>query len=103
MRRILIEHAHGKLTLKRGARSERVDLEHLELAVAVPSEDLLALHESLSELERLDQQSAELIKLRYFAGLTRDQAAETLGISARTADKLWSFARAWLFRAIQGR
>jgi len=101
MRRILIENARRKMTLKRGARSERVDLDQVDLAVAMPSEGLLALHEALSQLEHLDQQSAELVKLRYFAGLTRDQAAETLGISPRMADKLWSFARAWLFRAIR--
>jgi RNA polymerase sigma factor (TIGR02999 family) len=100
MRRILIDRARGKLTLKRGGRGKRVDLDQLALAEDEPLDELLALDDALSELERHDSQAANLVKLRYFAGFTHQQAAEALGISRGAADRLWVLARTWLRRQI---
>jgi RNA polymerase sigma factor (TIGR02999 family) len=102
MRRILVENARHKTSLKRGGRRacERLDEETL-VAPQVPDE-VLALDEALSLLTATDAQAAELVKLRYFAGLTLKQAAEALRISPRTADFLWAFARAWLLRKLEG-
>ena len=98
MRRILVENARAKRRLKRGGEGQRVPLD--EGAVAAPESDerLLALDEALAKLEERDHRKAELVKLRYFAGLTIEQAAEALGIGTSTADRDWSYARAWLFR-----
>jgi RNA polymerase sigma factor (TIGR02999 family) len=102
MRRILVDSARRKASLKRGAAGERVDLD--ELAVTPDSEidDILSVHEALDKFANTDPQAAELVKLRYFAGLTTEQAAEVLGISARSAYYTWTYARAWLRRAMQG-
>ncbi len=101
MRRILIDRARQKLSLKRGARAERVNLDELEIALAADDETLLALDEALAELSLEDPDSAEFIKLRFFAGLTNDEAAQALGIPERTARRHWGFARAWLYRALR--
>ena len=97
MRRILVDAARRRGTLKRGGDLERVDL----LDVIAPAEsdniDLLALDEALVQLEREHPQKAELVKLRYFAGCTLEAAAEHLGVSRATAQREWAFARAWLF------
>jgi len=100
MRRILVERARQKGTLKRGGGAHRMDLEQLSLAVDDPSQELLVLDEALSELERNDAQAAQLVKLRFFAGLTHQQAADALGISRRSADRLWALARAWLYQCV---
>jgi RNA polymerase sigma factor (TIGR02999 family) len=100
MRRILIENARRKRRQKRGGGGERVEVERIEVAEPVPSDDLLALDEALTELAQRDPPSAELVQLRFFAGLTQQQAAELLGISRRTADRTWAYARAWLFYQI---
>lgn len=100
MRRILVDNARGKQTLKRGGGRQRQPL--LEVPDSVPDEELLALHESLTRLEAQDPIKARLIELRYFAGLTGDQAAEVLGISPSSADRHWVFARAWLQADVQG-
>jgi RNA polymerase sigma factor (TIGR02999 family) len=102
MRRILVENARRKGSLKRGGGRAREELEEENLVAPRAPDDLLALDEALCQLAVTDPQAAELVKLRYFAGLTVKQAAEALGISARTADFLWSFARAWLLRKIEG-
>ncbi len=102
MRRILVENARRKASLKHGGGRERVDLDAIELAGPDRPDDLLALDDALAQLARDDPQTAELVKLRYFAGLSNKQAAELLGISPRTADFRWSFARAWLFERIAG-
>jgi RNA polymerase sigma factor (TIGR02999 family) len=102
MRRILIERARRKATHKRGGGGRRLDLEDLELAAEDRSHDLLALDEALTELEQHDAQAAQLVKLRYFAGLTHQRAAEVLGISRRAADRLWALARAWLYQRLAG-
>jgi len=101
MRRILIDRARQKLSLKRGGGSERVNLDELEVAIAADDETLLALDDALKKLSREDPDSAEFIKLRFFAGLTNDEAAQALRIPERTARRHWSFARAWLYRELQ--
>jgi RNA polymerase sigma factor (TIGR02999 family) len=102
MRRILVDNARRKQRLKHGGKLTRRNLDDAEPAVPEPPEDLLALDEALSKLAGADPQSAELVQLRYFAGLTLPEAAEVLGISPRTADRHWAYARAWLHREIQG-
>jgi RNA polymerase sigma factor (TIGR02999 family) len=101
MRRILIDRARQKLSLKRGAGPARVNLEDLEVASAADDDTLLAVDEALTKLAREDPDSAEFIKLRFFADMTNAEAAQALGIPERTARRHWSFARAWLFREIQ--
>jgi RNA polymerase sigma factor (TIGR02999 family) len=98
MRRILVENARAKRRLKRGGNLKRVPLD--ELAVAAPQSDdrLIELDEALEKLQQKDPRKAELVKLRYFAGLTIEQATEALGIATSTADRDWSYAKAWLFR-----
>ena len=96
MRRILVESARRKARVKHGGELQRQDIEPDELLAADISDDLLALDEALDRLAANDSQSAQLVKLRYFAGLTIPQAAEILGVSPRQADSLWSFARASL-------
>jgi RNA polymerase sigma factor (TIGR02999 family) len=100
MRRILIENARRKHRLKRGGHRRRIDLEDGELSIDGPSHDLIALDEALNKLAETDKEKAELVKLRYFAGLTIEQAAEVLGISPTTAKREWTYARAWLYRCI---
>jgi RNA polymerase sigma factor (TIGR02999 family) len=101
MRRILVENARRKRSLKRGGDRARLDFDELPLATE-PREDLLALDAALSKLAITDRAAADLVQLRYFAGLTLPEAAETLAISPRTAGRLWAFARAWLRREIEG-
>ena len=100
MRKILIDNARRKQRLKRGGGQNRVDLENAEIAAAEPSTDILALDEALSKLAKKDPVKAELVKLRYFAGLTIEQAAGMLGISITTTKRHWTYARAWLFREL---
>jgi RNA polymerase sigma factor (TIGR02999 family) len=102
MRRILIERARGKARGKRGGDRRRVDLDLVEPAADVPRDDLLALDEALAKLERKDPRKAALVKLRFFAGLTNEQAAAALGISPSTADNDWAYARAWLRLEVAG-
>ena len=98
MRRILVENARAKQRLKRGGDGQRVPLAEHQIAAPEEDERLLALDSSLEMLAAKDPRKAELVKLRYFAGLTIEQAAEALGIGTSTADRDWSYARAWLFR-----
>jgi RNA polymerase sigma factor (TIGR02999 family) len=100
MRRILVERARRKATLKHGQNIQPLNLDQFELACEDRPRQLLALDEALAELQGHDAQTAQLVKLRYFAGLTHQQAAEILGISRRAADRLWVLARAWLYRQI---
>ena len=102
MRRILVESARRRNQIKRGGDVEREALDASQLVAPEVSDDLLELDAALDRLEREDPQSAQLVKLRYFAGLTIPQAAEILSISPRKADFLWSFARAWLRRELAG-
>ena len=101
MRRILIERARRKLAAMHGAGAEHVDVDDIEIAASGEKEDeLLAVHEALDAFAAHDARKAELVKLRYFAGLTIEEAADALGISTPTAKRDWTYARAWLFREI---
>jgi RNA polymerase sigma factor (TIGR02999 family) len=97
MRRILINRARDRGRLKRGGNFCRLDLEQIEVALDTPSEDLLTLDEALTALEAEDPRSAALVKMRFFAGLSLAETAEMLGLSRRTADRTWEYARAWLY------
>jgi RNA polymerase sigma factor (TIGR02999 family) len=96
MRRILIGNARRRHAQKRGGQVQRVDLDALELADRTASEKLLAMEDALTRLAGKDPVKGELVKLRYFAGLTNQEAAAILGISTATADRYWAYARAWL-------
>jgi len=103
MRRILIERARRRARQRHGGGLERVDVDDPALAIAAPAatnDELLQVHESLDRLARHDARKAELVKLRYFVGLTIEQAAEVLGIAVPTAKRDWTYARAWLFQEI---
>ncbi len=101
MRRILIDHARTKKRLKRGGKSSPIPLDGLEIGSLEEADDLIDLDVALEKLEKQDEVKANLVKLRFFAGLSMQQAAETLGLSLRTAERHWSFARAWLQREIR--
>lgn len=103
MRRILIDQARRKRSQRQGGGLQRHELDHVEIAATEPSGDLLALNEALARFEAKDKLKAELVKLRYFAGLTIPQAAEALGISSATADRYWAYARAWLHSELSTR
>ena len=100
MRRILIDNARRKKYVRHGGGAERVNLDGLELAASMDDEQLLALHEALDQLAAHDAQKAELVKLRFFAGLTNEQTAKLLGVSEPTVKRHWAYARAWLYRAM---
>jgi len=100
MRRILVENARRKRSGKHGGGMVRQDLDEVQLVAPALNEDLLALDEALERLAEKDAVKAELVKLRHFAGLTVDQAAQALGISPATADRYWAYARAWLHAEI---
>ena len=102
MRRILVEIARQKASLKRGGDRDRVDVVESLLATPEPREDLVALDAALTKLAETDKQAAELVQLRYFAGLPIREIAEILGIAPRTADRLWVFAKAWLHQELEG-
>jgi RNA polymerase sigma factor (TIGR02999 family) len=101
MRRILVENARRKHSLKRGGAHKRLDLNAAQPVEVERTEPLLALDEALSRLQAHDPAKAELVKLRYFAGMTIEQAAETLAISVTTANRWWTYARAWLHEEIR--
>jgi RNA polymerase sigma factor (TIGR02999 family) len=101
MRRILIDKARRKRALRHGGGQQRVDIEGMEVAAPGDDDELLAVNEALDKLAAQNQPEAELVKLRYFVGMTLDESAQALGISARTADNYWAHARAWLYREIK--
>lgn len=101
MRRILVDAALRKKTLKRGGDRKRLDMADVEPAVSSPGEDVVALSEALDKLAEIQPQTAELVRLRYFAGLTNRQAAELLDVSPRKADSLWAYAKVWLHDRIE--
>jgi RNA polymerase sigma factor (TIGR02999 family) len=100
MRRILVENARRKRTEKRGGQQRRYDLLEIDPAAEARDDDLLALDEALSKLADREPELAELVQLRYFAGLSVEQSARALGVSARTVKRHWAFARAWLLREL---
>jgi RNA polymerase sigma factor (TIGR02999 family) len=103
MRRILVEHARRKQSLKRGGGAEREELDESALVLAAPPDELLAVHEALDQLAKEDATAAELVKLRYFVGMTMEEAATALGLAKRTAENVWTYARVWLHREIRKR
>ncbi len=103
MRRILIDNARRKRALRHGGGQQRVDLEKVDLASASADDQLLAINDALDKLAVQSKSEAELVKLRYFVGMTLEEAADALGISARTADNYWAHARAWLFHELKAK
>src|SRR5262245_36947634 len=101
MRRILINRARDKNRLKRGGKRRRIDLDKLEIALETPDDELLALDEALTRLEDENPVCANLVKLRFFAGLSLRETAAALELSSSTADRYWAYARAWLFEALR--
>jgi RNA polymerase sigma factor (TIGR02999 family) len=102
MRRILIDKARQKASLKRGADQPLDELHESQIETTAPADEILAVHEALDALSVEDTTAAEVVKLRYFVGMTIPEIAEALGISPRSADRHWLFARAWLKGAIRG-
>ncbi len=96
MRRILVDQARRKGSERQGGGLKRHPLEHVQIAAPEPSLDVVAIHEALARFEQIDKLKADLVKLRYFVGLTIPQAAEALGVSSASADRYWAYARAWL-------
>ena len=101
MRRILVDRARDKRRLRRGGGQRRIDLDLAEIPLDAPDADLMALDEALEKLEREDPACATLVKLRFFAGLTQEEAARSLGVGRRTADRHWAYAKAWLYHEIR--
>ena len=102
MRRILVDNARRKRAEKRGGRLERQAVDDIDIAAPAPSDDLLALDEALARLEAKDPVKAQLVKLRYFAGLSEEDAARALGVSRATVQRHWRYAKAWLFDELRG-
>jgi RNA polymerase sigma factor (TIGR02999 family) len=102
MRRILVNRAQEKRCLKRGGGWKRIDLDGLAVVEDASDDDLLAIHEALEQLARESPPCADLVKLRFFAGLTLDEAAVSLGLARRTADRYWAYARARLYEMLNG-
>ena len=98
MRRILVENARKRLTVKRGGGLERMDIQEIEIPIAAQKEDddILAVHEALDRFADSYPDMAEIVKLRYFVGMTLKEAGQALGVTSRTAKRWWAFARAWL-------
>jgi RNA polymerase sigma factor (TIGR02999 family) len=103
MRRILIDNARRKRALRHGGGQQRVDLEQVDLASSNDDDQLLAVNDALDKLAARSRVEAELVKLRYFVGMTLEEAAEALEISPRTADNYWAHARAWLFQELKAK
>lgn len=101
MRRILVDRARSKARIKRGGNAQRVELFDSAAVAYDQNEDLLEIDEALKELEAHHSRAAELVKLRYFVGMKHQEAAECLGISRRSADRLWLLARTWLFKRLK--
>ena len=101
MRRILIESARRKSRLKRGGHFERVGLEEIDIPLPMPADELLALDEALDRLATVNARASEVVKLCFFVGLTHEDAAKELRVSVSTVERLWSFARAWLFAEVR--
>ena len=103
MRRILVESARRKHAVRRGSGQAHADVDEIEIIAPVPDDELLAVHEALDGLAAHDAEKAELVKMRYFAGLSIEETASALGISERTAKRHWTYARAWLLDAMSAR
>jgi len=101
MRRILVEQARRKMALKRGGQADRQELHESWIAAPEPDEELLAVHDALDQLEATDPVAANLVRLRFFAGLTMQEAADILGMSVRSAQDVWAYARSWLHHKVR--
>lgn len=101
MRRILIENARRKSRLKRGGDQIRVDIEQIELASSTPDEKVLLIDEALEKLQRQDPEKARVVVLKFFGGRTNQEVAESLGVTERTVERHWAYAKAWLFQSIR--
>lgn len=101
MRRILVDHARRRQSQKRGGGASREELNESTLVLAAPPDELLAVHEALDTLAKEDAAAAELVKLRYFVGMTMEEAAAAMNLPKRTAESLWTYARVWLHREIR--
>lgn len=102
MRRILVDQARRRHAAKRGGLQQRVELPESHFVAPMPDDELLALHEALEQLASIDSAAADLVRLRFFAGLKTAEAAEALGMSVRSAHDLWAYARSWLRRKTKG-
>ena len=103
MRRILVDHARSRLAAKRGGGARPLNIDNMELPANVPQDEtLMCLHEALDGLEQADPRTAELVKLRYFVGMSYAEAAAAMGISVPTAKQWWAYARAWLLNELDG-
>jgi RNA polymerase sigma factor (TIGR02999 family) len=101
MRRILVDQARRRAAAKRGGQAERMAFDPSELAAPAPEEHLLAVHDALDDFARTDPEAATLVKLRFFGGMTMPEAAEALGMSVRSAQSVWAYARSWLRRRMR--
>lgn len=101
MRRILIDNARRKKAVRHGGGQQRLDIQDVDIAAGVKDDELLTVHEALDKFAAQDKEKAELVKLRYFAGLSFEDVADVLGISIPTAKRWWAYARAWLFSEIK--
>jgi len=101
MRRILVEHARRKLSQKRGGGAAHAELDESSIVLTAPPDELLAVNEALDKLAKEDPAAAELVKLRYFVGMTMDEAATAMGLAKRTAEGIWTYAKAWLSKEIK--
>jgi RNA polymerase sigma factor (TIGR02999 family) len=101
MRRILIENARRKSRLKRGGNQARLDIDQLEIAAATPDDKMLLIDEALERLQADDPEKAQVVILKFFGGRTNQEVAETLGVTERTVERHWAYAKAWLFRSIR--
>lgn len=103
MRRILVDAARRKGRQRHGGGMERVPVDQIEIAAALPEDRLVQVSDALEEMEKEAPEAAQVVKLRYFAGLTREQVADNMGISLRSAERQWTWAKAWLFQKIRSR
>ncbi len=101
MRRILVENARRKSRLKRGGGQVRLDIEELDLAAATPDDKVLLMDEALEQLQTQDAEKARIVVLKFFGGLTNQEVAENLGVTERTVERQWAYAKAWLFQRIR--
>jgi RNA polymerase sigma factor (TIGR02999 family) len=102
MRRILIENARRKSRLKRGGDQVRVDIENVELAATTPDEKILLINDAIEKLQTQDPEKAQVVVLKFFGGRTNQEVAETMGVTERTVERHWAYAKAWLFQSIRG-
>ena len=101
MRRILIENARRKARVKRGGNPIRIELDHIELAATTPDEKVLLIDDALEQLQIDDPEKAKVVVLKFFVGLTNQEVAENLGVTERTVERHWAYAKAWLFEHIR--